>query len=162
MTLHAPTWTAMSAIERVAPAGSAAQASGGTVARFVTSAWLSFDASMPPPRNASSMRSSSASMPPRPLIASWRAGSSDPGLVLPGPGVDADGVAGLDEDRHLDDEARGGRRRLAGAGLRVAGEARFRVDDLEVDAHGELDADRLALEARPVEGHPVDEVLLRV
>ena len=55
-----------------------------------------------------------------------RSRPSDPGLVLPGPRVDADRVAGLDEDRHLDDEPGLGRGRLARAGLRVAGEARAR------------------------------------
>ena len=66
---------------------------------------------------------------------------SDPGLVLPGPRVDPDRVAALDEDRHLDDEAGLGRRRLAGAGLRVAGEAGLGVDDREVDGDRQLDAD---------------------
>ena len=49
--------------------------------------------------------------------------------------------------------------RLARAGLRVAGEAGLGLGDLEVDGDRQLDADRLALVARPVEGHPVLEVL---
>src|SRR4051794_24073082 len=84
---------------------------------------------------------------------------SDAGLVFPGPGIDPDRVARLDEDRNGHDQAtlRGGW--LAGTGLRVAGEPRLRLDDLEVDGHGKLDADRLALIARPIEGHPILEVL---
>src|SRR4051812_25882652 len=51
--------------------------------------------------------------------------ASEPGLVLPGPRVDADGVALVDEEWHLDDEAGLGGRRLACALRRVAGEARL-------------------------------------
>ena len=48
---------------------------------------------------------------------------------------------------------------LRAPGLRVAGEAGLGVDHLEVDRDRQLDADRLALVARAVEGHPVLEVL---
>ena len=50
---------------------------------------------------------------------------------------------------------------LRAPGLRVAGEAGLGLDDREVDRHRQLDADRLALVARPVERHPVLEVLRR-
>src|SRR4051794_18402725 len=68
---------------------------------------------------------------------------SDAGLVLPGPGVDADRVARLDEDRDGDHEAGLGRGRLSRACLRIAGEPRLRVRDDEVDSHRKLDANRL-------------------
>src|SRR5262249_54308327 len=45
-------------------------------------------------------------------------GTLDPGLVLPGARVHADRVAGFDEDRDRDDEARLGRGGLPGARLR--------------------------------------------
>src|SRR5258706_1847140 len=89
-------------------------------------------------------------------VASYAAGSAlEPGLVLPGPGVNPDRVALADEQRHLDDEARLGRGRLAGALGCVAGEARLRRLDPEVDGDRELDPDRLGLVARPVERHAV-------
>src|SRR5512134_2630528 len=47
---------------------------------------------------------------------------SDPRLVFAGPRVDADGVALIDEDRHLDDEPRLRRGGLARPRLGVAGE----------------------------------------
>ncbi len=56
ITLQAPTWTAMASIEREARGGSARHDVSGTVARFVSSAWLSFDSSIPRPRKASSRR----------------------------------------------------------------------------------------------------------
>ena len=52
-----------------------------------------------------------------------------------------------------------GRGGLASAGLRVAGEARLRLDHCEIHGHGHLDPDRLALVARAIERHPVLEVL---
>ena len=45
---------------------------------------------------------------------------------------------------------------------RVAGEAGLGLGDDEVDGDRQLDADRLALVARPVERHPVLHVLRRV
>ena len=61
-----------------------------------------------------------------------------------------------------DHESGLGRGRLAGAGLRVAGEAGLGLGDHQVDGHRQLDADRLALVAGPVERHPVLEVLGRL
>src|SRR5687767_7553159 len=75
---------------------------------------------------------------------------SDAGLVVPGARVDPDRVAGLDEDRDLDDETRLGRGWLARTRLGIAREPGLRVGNDEVDGHRELDADRLALVARPV------------
>ena len=47
-----PTWRTIDSIDRAAPGGRARQLTSSTVARFVSSAWLSFDASSPRPRNA--------------------------------------------------------------------------------------------------------------
>ena len=44
----------------------------------------------------------------------------DPSLIVPGPSVDTDGVAGLDKDRDLDDEPGLRDGRLARARLGVA------------------------------------------
>src|SRR5207244_8882972 len=55
-----------------------------------------------------------------------------------------------------------GASRLSGAGLRIAREAGLRSLDLEVHGHGQLDTDRVALVARPIEGHPLLEVVDRL
>src|SRR3954447_16875892 len=81
----------------------------------------------------------------QPTAPHTRAALLDAGLVVAGAGVDADGVAHFDEDRDLDDQPTFYGRGLAGAALRVSGEARLGVDHLEIDGDGQLDADGLAL-----------------
>ena len=64
-------------------------------------------------------------------------------LILAGVGADADHVAGVDERRHLDDQAGLERRRLD---LRAGGralDAGRGVGDLQIDGRRQLDADRL-------------------
>ena len=65
--------------------------------------------------------------------------------ILAHAGVDADAVAGVDEQRHLDLSAglEGGG--LGGVGGRVAGEARIGVGHFELDERGRLDQEHLAL-----------------
>src|SRR5215213_10354501 len=57
---------------------------------------------------------------PNAFVASWQLLQA--GLVLPGPRVDPDGVAFVDEQGHVDDEARLRRRGLPGTLRGVAGE----------------------------------------
>src|SRR4029450_13147883 len=79
---------------------------------------------------------------PSPVASGRRARAPDrpsaPGLVLPGPGIDADRVTRLDEDRDLHHEARLGRGRLARAGLGVAREAKVRLDHRQGGARLQL------------------------
>ena len=115
-----------SAIERDRTGGAGRQrrpGRSGTVARCGRSAWLrrlleapelSLEVSMADPHGRLSsimLEDAVRSVAHRAILEprSCRR-ASEPGLVLPGPRVDADGVAALDEDRHLDDEPGLGRR----------------------------------------------------
>src|SRR4051812_15016901 len=98
-----------------------------------------------------------------PIRASFRRRSrSEPGDVLPGPRVDANDVALVDEQRDRHDESRLEGGRLPRALRRVAGEAGLGRGHRQVDRHRQLDPDRLALVGGSIERHPVLEVVLRV
>src|SRR2546425_8319405 len=71
--------------------------------------------------------------------------TSDTGDVLAATGVDLDAVAGVDEQGHLDGEARLHRGRLATRRRPVALEARLGVGHFHLDGGREVDADDLVL-----------------
>ena len=83
-----------------------------------------------------------------PCLASCRhrlAESHDPGEVLPGAGVDLHRVAGLDEQRHLDDEAGLERRGLRAPETRSPCMPGSVSVDGELDRGGQVDAEDLAV-----------------
>src|SRR4051794_13065791 len=125
----------------------------------------------PPSAAASSCGTTASAPPPLPpsRAASMRARKrtesaieSDAGLVVARARVDSDGVAGIDKERHVYDQAALERCGLARAALRVAGKAGLGFDDLQVDRYGQFDADRLALVGGAIEHHPVGHVQRRV
>src|SRR5207247_517771 len=90
---------------------------------------------LPDNATAASLRASRARRPPELRAA-------DVALLAR---VDADPVALVDEERHLDDGAGRQLRRLGHVRDRVALDAGLRLDDLELDRRGKLDARRPAV-----------------
>src|SRR2546425_10630980 len=75
----------------------------------------------------------------------------DPLHVGAGAGIDPDGVALVDKERHIEDQPGLHRGRLAAAGRRVAFEAGRRLRDFQVDRGGQLDAQGASLVHQHVE-----------
>src|SRR5207302_8750198 len=76
----------------------------------------------------------------------------DPLHVGAGARIDADDVAFVDKEGHIQDQSRLHCRRLAAASRRVAFESGRRLRHLQVDRRGELDAQRTSLVHQHVEG----------
>src|ERR1700722_1573166 len=89
----------------------------------------------------------SGDTPCRDALPDRGTGRSGPGQVLAGAGVHLDLLAGIDEERDLEDQAGLDGGRLAGAGHPVPLEPRFGVGDGELDGGRQVDPDDL----RPVE-----------
>src|SRR5579885_579624 len=85
---------------------------------------------------------------------------SDTLYVLTGGGVNADAIAGADEERNLDDEAGLGGGRFGTSGRGIALEARLGIGDGQHNFFGQVDGDRFALIEHDVEFQVIDQVVL--